>query len=88
MSTENTNVTQFAITISFCWTCSQCSCEALRHRFYPFAPEVSPHELEQMLLLYAFQAVLIREGRDGCGSCWAMMKVQGAQKSRNFKTNS
>lgn len=30
--------------------------EALRHRFYPFAPEVSPHELEQMLLLYAFQA--------------------------------
>jgi len=34
--------------------------EALRHRFYPFAPEVSPHELEQMLLLYAFQELMTK----------------------------
>ena len=59
MSPENNKVTQFAITISVT-TCDDLTNtdhrEALRHRFYPFAPEVSPHELEQMLLLYAFQA--------------------------------
>lgn len=34
--------------------------KALRHRFYPFAPSVSPHELEQMLLLHAFQDLMLK----------------------------
>lgn len=34
--------------------------EALRHRFYPFAPNVSPHELEQMLILHSFQELMLR----------------------------
>jgi hypothetical protein len=34
--------------------------EALTYRFYPFAPSVPPAELEQMLLLHAFQDLLAK----------------------------
>ena len=29
--------------------------QALKHRFYPFAPGVAPEELEQLLLIHAFE---------------------------------
>ena len=32
--------------------------KALRHRFYPFAPDVAPEELEQMLLLQSFEELV------------------------------
>ncbi|CAE7281467.1 unnamed protein product [Symbiodinium natans] len=34
--------------------------EALKHRFYPFAPGVAPEELEQLLLIHAFQDLLAK----------------------------
>eukprot|EP00439_Symbiodinium_sp_Y106_P081345 s85_g20.t1 len=34
--------------------------EALKHRFYPFAPGVAPEELEQLLLIHAFEDLLAK----------------------------
>ncbi|CAE7556801.1 unnamed protein product [Symbiodinium microadriaticum] len=33
---------------------------ALKHRFYPFAPGVAPEELEQLLLIHAFEDLLAK----------------------------
>ncbi|OLQ08814.1 hypothetical protein AK812_SmicGene7664 [Symbiodinium microadriaticum] len=34
--------------------------KALKHRFYPFAPGVAPEELEQLLLIHAFEDLLAK----------------------------
>ncbi|CAE7635001.1 unnamed protein product, partial [Symbiodinium necroappetens] len=38
---------------------SSCT-QALKHRFYPFAPGVAPEELEQLLLIHAFEDLLAK----------------------------